>query len=473
MGKQSKLLLSFIIVLAFVLRLYKIDSPVGDWHSWRQADTSAVTRNFGKFGLDLLHPRFDDLSNIPSGKDNLMGYRFVEFPIYNAISYLIFQVTLHIPLSLEVTERLVSIVASLCSIYFVFAIVRRYGDERTGLYAAVLMAALPYNIYYSRVILPEPMLVAASLGSMYFFIEWVEQKQRGWLLLSAVLGAVALTIKPVAVFFFVPLMFPLLRGGLSGKKILGGIFFGVVTVIPFVLWRRWMMQFPEGIPVWNWLFNSDGIRFKGAFFQWIFAERLAKLILGYWGVLFFSLGILKKSKGTDWFFHLWGLSMLLYVSILATGNVKHDYYQIITIPIIAIYVAFGIKYIQEQAGKSMGRMASWLLLFCVSFGMLAFSWYTIRTYYWINNGRMVEAGKAADVLLPSDAKVIAPYGGDTAYLYQINRQGWPIGFEIDDKIKKGATYYISIDPKDPEPMMLMEKYGYVLKTDQYAIIKLK
>ena len=42
-----------------------------------------------------------------------------------------------------------------------------------------------------------------------------------------------------------------------------------------------MVQFPEGIRVWDWLLNSDGIRFKGAFFYWIFAERLAKLILGY------------------------------------------------------------------------------------------------------------------------------------------------------------------------------------------------
>ena len=38
------------------VRLYKITSPIGDWHSWRQADTSAVTRNFVKYGSDLLHP---------------------------------------------------------------------------------------------------------------------------------------------------------------------------------------------------------------------------------------------------------------------------------------------------------------------------------------------------------------------------------------------------------------------------------
>src|SRR3989344_2525200 len=146
-SKLGKILIAIIILGAFAVRLYKFDSPVADWHSWRQADTSAVTRNFVKFGLDVLHPRFDDLSNIPSGKDNLMGYRFVEFPIYNAIAYILYQLTSRIPLTLEVTERLVSIAASLASIYFVFAMVKRYGNKRTALVAAMVMAVLPYTIY--------------------------------------------------------------------------------------------------------------------------------------------------------------------------------------------------------------------------------------------------------------------------------------------------------------------------------------
>jgi hypothetical protein len=42
----------------------------------------------------------------------------------------------------------------------------------------------------------------------------------------------------------------------------------------------------------------------------------------------------------------------------------------------------------------------------------------------------------------ADAKVIAPYMGDTAFLFQTNRTGWPIGFEIDKKIAEGAQYYV-------------------------------
>jgi len=60
-----------IIVLAIGLRTYKYSSPIADWHSWRQADTSAVTRNFIKQGrIDFLYPTYDDLSSLQSGSQS-------------------------------------------------------------------------------------------------------------------------------------------------------------------------------------------------------------------------------------------------------------------------------------------------------------------------------------------------------------------------------------------------------------------
>src|SRR5437868_9737445 len=83
--KKTTLFLIVLLFFGFLVRLYRFDNPIADWHAWRQADTSAVSRNFVKNGFDVLHPRFDDLSNVPSGLDNPNGYRFVEFPIYNVM----------------------------------------------------------------------------------------------------------------------------------------------------------------------------------------------------------------------------------------------------------------------------------------------------------------------------------------------------------------------------------------------------
>ena len=60
--KRSLALLLIILIGAFYARLYKFGAPVADWHSWRQVDTSAVSRTFVQEGFDLLRPRFPDLS---------------------------------------------------------------------------------------------------------------------------------------------------------------------------------------------------------------------------------------------------------------------------------------------------------------------------------------------------------------------------------------------------------------------------
>jgi len=57
-----KLIISLIIfVAAFSPRLYRINNPVADWHSWRQADTAAVARNFAQGRFNLLFPQSDSL----------------------------------------------------------------------------------------------------------------------------------------------------------------------------------------------------------------------------------------------------------------------------------------------------------------------------------------------------------------------------------------------------------------------------
>lgn len=482
------ILLFLILIFGLAVRLDKINSPVADWHSWRQADTSAVTRNYVEDGFNLLYPRYDDLSNIASGKDNPQGYRFVEFPLYNALTLILFKGFTRLNFSVEIWGRLVSIFASLGSVYFLYLIVSKFLNKETALLSAFFFTLLPYNIFYSRVILPEPLMVFTFLATMWFFIEWIGENARlegqsskspvkiqNCLIygLAIIFAAAALLLKPFAAFLFTPLIYLIWKKlGFRGFIKPRTIFFFGLSVLPFFLWRLWVARFPEGIPAWRWLLNSDGIRFKGAFFYWLFGERLAKLILGYWGLPLLLLGLILKPKKEGLFFHCWGVAMIIYVSVFATGNVKHDYYQIITIPIICIFLAKGAYFLLTEAKKVFNPVTCYMLhVTCIVF-MLAFSWREVRTFYWVNRPEIVEAGQIADQILPKEAKVIAPYGGDTAFLYQINRPGWPIGFNIEEKIEKGATHYVSVSPEDPEAKELSGRYKVMEKREKYIIIDL-
>ena len=48
MDRKKLVILIFILFLGLVLRLYRFDNPIADWHSWRQADTSSVSREFAQ-----------------------------------------------------------------------------------------------------------------------------------------------------------------------------------------------------------------------------------------------------------------------------------------------------------------------------------------------------------------------------------------------------------------------------------------
>src|SRR3989338_11377021 len=86
--KSQYFWLGLIILIGFWVRLYKIDAPIADWHSWRQADTAAVTRNFIKEGFNPFLPKYDDMTGVSEKPIvNTLRFRFVEFPVYNIAVY--------------------------------------------------------------------------------------------------------------------------------------------------------------------------------------------------------------------------------------------------------------------------------------------------------------------------------------------------------------------------------------------------
>ncbi len=469
--------LDIFIIFAFMLlgallRSYKIHAPLADWHSWRQADTASVAREYVKHGIDLLHPRYHDLSSIPSGKDNPHGYRFVEFPLLNALHALLYT---HFPqVGFVEWGRLLTILASTLTIALLYLLALMLKNRSVAIFSAGIFTVLPYNIFYGRVILPEPFLVLFSFASLLLFILWLEQKSLFSFLFSLFFFSLALLMKPTALVLLLPLSmayfdhFPHLS---RRQRLVVPISF-FVALLPLILWRLWMAQFPAGIPANTWLFNGNGIRFKGAFFRWIFGERIAKLILGYWGLVFVGLGVflldLKTQAGR--IFSTITLGSLTYLVIIATGNVQHDYYQIQIVPALAFLYGLGADWLLRLK-KGLAKLYSLSLILALTTLSLALSWYEVRGYFNINNPAIVHAGQKVDEIVPPDALVIAPYMGDTAFLFQTNRRGWPIGGDIDFKIKSGASYYVTTS-KDKEYQELKNKYPVIFENNEFAILKL-
>lgn len=484
---KSIIFLLGILLLAIALRLYKIDFPLADHHSWRQADTAAVARNFIKEGFNFLRPRIDNMTYLHSPQQQNPERLFLaEPPIYNsvvALVYLIFGVK-------ESLARLTAAIFSLGTIVFLFLLVRKSFNHRTALWAAFYFAILPYSIFYSRVVLPEPMMVFLCLGMLYFFSRWLENKNLVDFLLTAFFSALALTQKAFPFFLALPMGYLLVkREGsslLKKKNILALLGLGLTALLPVALWRLWISQFPEGIPPYDWLFNQGGIRFRPAFFRWLFIERIGKLILGIWGLPLFGLGlILRPDKKWGWFYHLWLLSFIIYMTVFAAGNVTHDYYQIPFIPLAAIFLAKGSDWLTKAPRQSFSRVASLLLLGACLVFMIGFSWYQVRDFYLIQGGVDL-AGRAVDQLTPREALILTGDSNDATLLYNCNRYGWTGGYasyfpnvssSIDEVRKLGAEYYVTTKISElgnsEFGQFLRENFPVISQSDQYILFDIR
>lgn len=478
-NKTTFVVLAIILIGGFLVRLYGFTNPIADWHSWRQVDTSAVSRNFVNLGYDVLHPRYDDISNVQTGVDNPEGYRFVEFPLYNLFQagfYQIFGI-----FTLEQWGRLVTIFASVMTALFLYLLVAKHGNKQIGLLSAFFYMFIPYNIYYGRTILPDTLMVTAVMGGIYFFDQWVEKranlhaKGKNYLslLLAILFTASAFLLKPYAVFFVLPMF--VIAYQQWGWKMFGVwelYVFAVLSTAPLIGWRVWITQYPEGVPANLWLLNGNGIRFRPSFFRWIVYERLIKLIAGYAGFIIFAYGIFKVwTMKEKWFFLAFALSSILYVIVFATGNVQHDYYQILIMPSVAIFFAIGSFFLYQWTYKKIpfGR----IMLIGILFGTFWFGWYQVKDYFNINNRSIIAAGEAVDRLTPKDAKVIANLNGDTTLLYHTKRKGWPsFQHDIPKLVEKGAGYLVLVNPSEQD-MVFGKTYKVLEKTDQYVIFDLK
>jgi len=496
-----------IIAAAFVVRLYQINAPLADWHSFRQADTASVTREYVKNGIDLLRPKYHDLSNIQSGEDNLEGWRMVEFPIINAVIALILR--LNPGWDLVVVSRLASAAASAVSIGAFYWLLKQLRGTSVALAAALAWALMPYAIYYGRVILPEPFVILFMSLALVYWYKWLTNRRNKfvWLLVSGLLLALALLVKPMAAFLM-PLMVGLIferprrfvgKANHVARNVLLTALTFVLAVIPLLLWRRWILNFPTGIPASDWLFNGNHIRLKPAWWRWLMADRIGRLMFGYWGAALLIFGLVfsipekivakrylailpKQINLIVSFFLTWFeksgalifgvLGVLAYLIVFATGNVQHDYYQIILLPIIVWLFAEGVVGLVNIMTSTFRRLAMLAALSTIIIFSWLFSWYHVGDFFHINNPAIVSAGNAVDQLTPPDALVIAPYQGDTAFLWQTNRRGWPIGFEIEEKIKLGAQFYVST-AKDDEVNELRDRYSILAETDEYIIFDLR
>ncbi len=497
---MNKILLILILILSLTVRLYHFNSPMADLHSWRQADTASVARNLVRSNLDVLHPQIESAVSIDGiGRDNTPRYHFAEFPLYQAAVAVINPVVMSLTKanltdSIVLSGRVVSIVTSLLSIVALYLLTRRYYAEKVAMLAAFVYGLLPYSIFWSRAVLPDSMMLMFALFMLYWFDVWIKSDLHHKRLsfspafwLSCLCFAAALLLKAFVPFLLLPMVYLLWRRlGLNFYR--SGVLwvFVLVSVLPFVLWRMWMQQWPFSIPASGWLFDGNRIRLKPAWWHWIVQVRLDQYMFNVTGLLLMGIGLFFYRDGFEhlhakehhtkldsrWYLPLALFACFIYLVVFATGNVQHEYYQLPLTAFGSIFVAYGFWYLWYYAGTFFERSVRRLIAISFIFITLMLGWYSVKNWYSIGNPMLLTVGRRADAILPKDAWVLADYGGDTTFLYYVNRTGWSVrDKQLQEMIDRGAKYYISMHRND-YMNRLATLYEIVDETPEYVILDL-
>jgi len=512
MSNHEKNVLWVFVLLGLAVRLYGINSPLVDSHQIRQAQTAMMARNLYEDHMDIFHTRLDFFGNVP-------GYIILEFPLMHGITALLYNVFgVH-----EIIGRLVSVGFSVGAMILMYGLARQFLSAPGAFAALALYAFSPMNIYFSRAFMPESSMMFFTVGSIYFFLRWLDKETLILYLTAILCAALACLAKPTAGMIYAPIFaawFLKYRWGLLRR--FDFWLYILLTTMPIMLWGAWAHYFnakQSYIPFgfggnWTEIITTRGsiidIWLDSGFYKFVGGSIILLLLtpLGFIGT---AIGVLCSWGGDrSKILYSWLGAVIAYFYVLAGANSGHIYYHLPLLPVAALFFGFAAQWLLSKHGflKEMLKRKSvvWLggcFVFLVLAGY-AVGYYKFFRYMYEN--RMpytLEAAKIIREHFPKNCCIIVNQPSATASVetYYSHGKSWdfyvvshgPITervlahaaiAELERLRTLGATTYLAMDTKYGRGVWatqsnkifwqyLNEHYKPIALTDHYLIFDLR
>jgi hypothetical protein len=463
----QRLILAFILVFGFCARAATFKSPILDHHSWRQADTAAISRNFYRERFNIFYPQVDWRGDRADG--------YVESglePLAFAVAALGKMGSFHPELG-----RLINTLVFLASAGLVWTFVRRRYGGPTGLIATYLYAfGFPLLIYIERAFMNEALLICLSLACLVATQRYLDEPGRRWGSLLLLLGAAGLigAIKVPYLIILAPV---------------AGLFLEKAGARGALRWELWLVTAVSLTVAFAWyrhahalgqttglsfglgdkLFDAE-LMFSGKY-PWKLVVRLFKDILGPVGFVAMGVGVWMAFRAGRWCEVLGFFAFLFYLALVVGGNFMHDYYQLAVMPIAPAIIAPALYALTTvPPANRFFRYRYHLLasLLCLA----AFASFVRSTSFhsWYEYGAdSALFCDTVDKFIGRDDRVVFVGNNDPALLFCMDHKGWLVseGESTEERIrsiwKAGAT--IAVVPGAP----LSEDVWRMLKTEAWPV----
>lgn len=426
---QTRLVLAGILTIGLMARAATIKSPVFDFHSWRQADTAAIARNFVQEEFNPLHPQVDWRG------EQQKGYVETGFELHAVVVAAVATVA---GFSTDLA-RLVSALSFPASALLLFAFLRdRYGPAAAVVGAAIYAVGLPLTLYADRAILNEPLLALLTFASFRAAQVYLQHGRLGALAALVLSMALIAVVKPqylIAGAFVAGLFIE--RYGVRGLARWELWTAGAVAVVAGVAWfqhaRTLYAITGLSFGVTDKLFDGE-LLFSGRYVAKI-GTRLVKDVLGPVGITAVIYGAVAAWRTSRWAEPLGLAGFLVYLAIVTTGNYAHNYYQLAIVPPAICAIALGVTTAVERLGERQSWTADRRTAVLATVIWLAAITTFVRSvsahsWYEIDDERVDICRELVHALPPGQRLAFADYGSPDL-LFCANRKGWILqGHEI-------------------------------------------
>jgi len=323
------LILGFLFVAAFCLRLYGIDNPPMDVADSRQYHSALLTRGFYEWLLA------GELETFP--RDGIL-----EPPILELAASFAYRILggehLWIP-------RFLSAVFWMIGGVFLYLIAKQIISPSAALFSVFFFLFVPYGVFASRAFMPDPLMVMLLLISIFAILRYHEQPSTRRLVIAAVASSLAVFVKPVMCLFQLFVVFISLavyrRGVWRSLTSLHLPMFMALSVLPTAFYYLYGMFYAGFLQTKT---PADrfvpGIIFEEVF--WVGWGEMLERAVGYTalaGALLGALLLFRKGLPRAFMLGLWG-GYFLFGLVFAKHVHTHQYYSLQFIPVAALSLSY-------------------------------------------------------------------------------------------------------------------------------------
>jgi len=440
-----------ILVLAVLFRLYRLDAPFVDAHSWRQVTNADIARIWAETSIDFFYPTVSW-----GGPDGRVGLEFPLLHLVMALGWKIAGIS-------NTVGRLVPAAFSVLTVWFTYRVGHRLFGRAAGRGAAFLMAVSPSVVFFGRTPLSDTPMLCFSVGAVLGYLAYAQDGRTRDAFGGAVALALAGLVKLPAILVLGPVLWTgfAIRGVRKTMRDPWYVSGTVAAVGAIAVWYLHADQIYLETGLTQAIFRPSGTyppeiaQYAGRFTtvsHWTRADLLTwetarALLLRYWALHLtpvFSLVTLAGIAAWRWGWRLrsivdiWALAAASLVGVSLAGQIPHEFHQLPTLPPLALYFGMaaaplfgGPWYAHLATGRRRALAVAVGAALCgVAYAGFTDSGVVEHLYRPDNmNQAVIDAGWAIDRVTPPEALVVTveyeQHGSNSPMLlYYAHRRGW-------------------------------------------------